>query len=72
MSDIVERLMHQREYWPPEDQGLFVEAGAEIERLRTALRKIAFDEYTPEDEAREYPIPTMIWVGVAREALGEK
>ena len=45
------------------------EAADEIERLRTALHKIAYDAYTKEDENQRDSIPTMIWEAVAREAL---
>ena len=38
-SDLVDRLLHQRNYWPPDDQALFVEAGVEIERLRNELSR---------------------------------
>ena len=33
MTSIVERLLHQKEYWPPDDQALFVEAAVQIEKL---------------------------------------
>ncbi len=42
---------------------------AENQRLREALRKIALDDYTSEDERLTSNVPTMIWQVVARQAL---
>lgn len=43
---------------------------AEIERLQAALRRIADDDYTREDELLTSNKPTMIWQAVARQTLG--